>query len=160
VAHLQVGVLAQAKRALVLTQPGQATLGAIQEIVRMLEADPSTDWSRVDLAALREHLIDLDEVVLRAVAEEKPVEGGLSVEISGRDRTLAAIQRIVLPEAQELNRSLGWEADAESLADRVVLTVTATDPKQVARIRGLGFIGLLATGTHNGVHHLAMARAR
>jgi hypothetical protein len=28
----------------------------------------------------------------------------------------------------------------------------------VARIRGLGFIGLLVQGGHHGPHHLAMAR--
>jgi hypothetical protein len=151
---------AKAKSALVPTQPGQAAFGAIQEVVRMLEADPETDWSRVNLTALRQHLADMDEVVLRAIVKEEPVDGGLRVEVSGSDRTLEAIQRIVPAEAQGLNRSLGWEADTESLADRVVLTVTTTDPKQVARIRGLGFIGLLATGTHDGVHHLAMARAR
>ena len=46
--------------------PGQDPFGAIQEIVRILEADPSTDWSKVNIAALREHLIDMNEVTLRA----------------------------------------------------------------------------------------------
>ena len=35
------------------TMPGQDTFGAIQEIVRILEADPKTDWSKVNLEALR-----------------------------------------------------------------------------------------------------------
>src|SRR4051812_7008429 len=51
---------------------GQDAFGAIQEIVLMLEADPKTDWSKVDLEALRQHLIDMNEVVLRAVATPKP----------------------------------------------------------------------------------------
>src|SRR5579884_926245 len=38
--------------------PGQGAFGAIQEIVRSLDADPNTDWSKVDLEALRQHLID------------------------------------------------------------------------------------------------------
>jgi hypothetical protein len=38
--------------------PGQDAFGAVQEIVRMLEADPETDWSKVDLEVLRQHLID------------------------------------------------------------------------------------------------------
>jgi hypothetical protein len=33
------------------TMPGQEAFGAIQEIVRILDADPKTDWSRVDLEA-------------------------------------------------------------------------------------------------------------
>ena len=31
------------------TMPGQDAFGAIQEIVRILEADPKTDWSKVIL---------------------------------------------------------------------------------------------------------------
>ena len=30
------------------TMPGQDAFGAIQEIVRILEADPKTDWSKVN----------------------------------------------------------------------------------------------------------------
>lgn len=37
--------------------PGQDAFGALQEIVGILEADPATDWSKVDLDGLREHLI-------------------------------------------------------------------------------------------------------
>jgi len=48
------------------TQPGQAAFGAMQEIVALLQADPTTDWSKVDIDALRQHLIDMDEVTIRA----------------------------------------------------------------------------------------------
>src|SRR5437016_4569299 len=50
------------------TRPGQEAFGAILEVVQILEADPTTDWSRVNIAALREHLIDMSEVTLRAMA--------------------------------------------------------------------------------------------
>ena len=35
------------------TLPGQDAFGTIQEIVQILEADPNTDWSKVNIAALR-----------------------------------------------------------------------------------------------------------
>ena len=41
------------------------------------------------------------------------------------------------------------------------MTVVAKNPddvRTVARIRGLGFIGLLVQGAHHQPHHLAMAR--
>jgi hypothetical protein len=66
----------KARKAMLPTQPGQAALAAAQEIVRMLEADPGTDWSKVNLTAVRQHLIDMDEVTLRAVVAEQPVEVG------------------------------------------------------------------------------------
>ena len=39
-------------------EPGQGAFAAMQEIVAILEADPTTDWSKVDLPALRQHLAD------------------------------------------------------------------------------------------------------
>jgi hypothetical protein len=135
--------------------PGQDAFGAIQEIVRILEADPWTDWSRVNLTALRAHLIDMNLVTLDAAADSRPVDNGLAV--TGSGRTLAAIRRMVTAQATELNRLPGWTAAAESLPDGVLLTVTSTDPKEAAHIRGLGFIGLLASGSHHQRHHLAIA---
>jgi len=62
--------------ALTPTMPGQDAFGAIQEVVRILDADPKTDWSKVDLEALRQHLIDMNEVTLNADADAKTVDGG------------------------------------------------------------------------------------
>jgi hypothetical protein len=140
------------------TLPGQDAFGAIQEIVLMLEADPGTDWSKVNLEALRQHLIDMNEVTLGADAEAQPVPDGLQISVRGSARTLEAIRRMVPSQAAELGRVEGWAAKAEVLTDGVLLTVTSADPKQVAHIRGLGFIGLMTTGGHHQLHHWAMAK--
>ena len=52
----------------------------------------------------------------------------------------------------------GWSAKTEPLPDGVVLTVTSSDPQQVQHIRGLGFIGVMVSGSHHQAHHLAMAK--
>ena len=137
---------------------GQDAFGAIQEIVRMLESDPKTDWSKIDLEALRQHLIDMNEVALRAEAASKPIDGGLEIAVTGSGRTLAAIQRMIPAHASEIDGRNGWSAKSGMLADGVRLTVTSNDPKEVPRIRGLGFIGILVRGSHHQPHHLAMAR--
>ena len=141
-----------------LAMPGQDAFGAIHEIVRKLEADPNTDWSKVDLDALRQHLIDMNEVALRADAEAKPIDGGLAIAVTGSGRTLAAIQRMVPAHAREINGFNGWIAKATALPNGVLLTVISNDPKAVPRIRGLGFIGILVSGSHHQAHHLAMAK--
>jgi hypothetical protein len=64
-------------------------------VARKLEADPKTDWSKVDLEALRRHLIDMDEVTLRASATTKQIDGGLAVTVTGTGRTLAAIHHMI-----------------------------------------------------------------
>ena len=141
--------------------PGQDAFGAIAEIVSLLEADPATDWSRVDLERLRQHLIDMNEVVLRAAVRPAQVPGGLAMDVTGAGRTRAAIGAMVIPHAAELDKMPQWTAKAEPIAAGVRLTVVARDAGDaptIARIRGLGFAGLLAQGGHHGPHHLAMAK--
>ena len=55
--------------------------GLLQDrfIPRLLEADPATDWSKVNIGALREHLIDMNEVTLHAAAHEKPLDNGVEI---------------------------------------------------------------------------------
>lgn len=140
------------------TLPGQDAFGAIQEIVRILEADPRTDWSRVNLEALRQHLIDMNEVTLKADAAPKQIDGGLEIAVTGSGRTLVAIQRMVPAWVEMANGHDGWGAKTAAIPNGELLTVTATDQKEVQHIRGLGFIGLLASGVWHQPHHLAIAR--
>jgi len=140
------------------TSPGQDAFGAIQEIVGILDADPKTDWSKVDLEALRQHLIDMNEVTLHAEAAPKQIDGGLEIAVTGSGRTLVAIHRMIPAYAQMANGHNGWSAKATELPNGELLTVTAIDPKEVQHIRGLRFIGLLASGAWHQPHHLAMAK--
>src|SRR5215472_5866339 len=140
------------------TLPGQDAFGAIQEIVKIRDADPKTDWSKVDLEALRQHLIDMNEVTLKAEAAPKQIEGGLEIMVTGSGRTLVAIQRMIPAWVQMANGHNGWSAKVSELTDGELLTVTATDSKEVQHIRGLGFIGMLASGSWHQPHHLAMAK--
>ncbi|HEV7266593.1 MAG TPA: hypothetical protein VGN83_16960 [Falsiroseomonas sp.] len=146
------------RAAAVPTLPGQDAFGAVQEIVGILEADPTTDWSKVNLAALREHLIDMNEVTLNATAAEQPVANGVAVTVTGSGRTLEAIRRMIPAHARELDRFPGWTTRTEAVAEGVRLVVTSTNVADVARLRGLGFIGLMVSGSHHQPHHLAMAR--
>ncbi len=142
-------------------QSGQGAFGAMAEVVGTLEADPATDWSRVNMEALRQHLIDMDEVVLRAAVKATQVPGGLSMDVTGIGRTAQSIRAMLVPHSAELDRMPAWSAKAEPIPDGVRLIVIARDPadaKMVARIRGLGFAGLLVQGGHHGPHHLAMAK--
>ena len=67
-----------------------------------------TDWSKVDVDALRQHLIDMDEVTMRATAQKEPIENGLRIKVIGTDRTLEAIQRMVPEHARNIDGMNGW----------------------------------------------------
>jgi hypothetical protein len=143
------------------TSPGQAAFGAIRDVVRILEADPATDWSKVNLEALRQHLIDMDEVTMRSEVVQQPIAGGLQMDITGAGRTASAIRRMLASHAAMLDGSAPYHTSASEIPNGMRLTVTSKNPadaKSVARIRGLGFAGLLTEGDHHAQHHIALAR--
>jgi len=142
--------------AIVPTMPGQEAFGTIQEIVRLLEADPATDWSKVNIAALREHLIDMDEVTMRAGAREQALDNGIEITVTGQGRTLAAIKRMVPAHAHEL-AALGWDARTNEVPNGVKLVITTSDSHEAAKLKALGFMGIMVQGAHHQAHHLMMA---
>jgi hypothetical protein len=139
------------------TMPGQDAFGTIQEVVQILEADPKTDWSKVNIAALREHLIDMNELTLHATAAERVLDNGIEIAVTGQGRTLDAIKRMVPAHAGEL-ANIGWNAKTEDLPNGVNLIVTTNDPKQVTKLKALGFMGIMVQGAHHQPHHLMMAK--
>jgi hypothetical protein len=139
------------------TMPGQDAFGAIQEVVQMLEADPSTDWSKVNITVLREHLIDMNEVTLHAVTTERALDNGIEFAVTGEGRTLDAIKRMVPAHVREL-QEIGWSAKTEELPKGVKLTVTASQTQPLSKLKALGFVGVMVQGGHHQPHHLLMAK--
>lgn len=140
-------------------QPGQAAFATLSEIVRLLEADSTTDWSRVNVERLRQHLIDMDEVVMRSSVAQRPTAGGIEADVTGTGRTAGAIRRMLTAHAAELDAMPDLVARTAPLANGIRLTVTSANPgdgKAVARIRALGPIGLLTLGDHHAMHHMMM----
>ena len=139
------------------TMPGQDAFGTIQEVVQILEADPTTDWSKVNIGALREHLIDMNEVTLHAVARERALDNGIEIAVTGEGRTLEAIKRMVPAHVGELVK-IGWNAKTEDLPNGVKLSVMTNNAQQVIKLKALGFIGIMVLGGHHQPHHLMMAK--
>ena len=141
--------------------PGQAAYGTISEVVRLLKADTSTDWSRVNVEALRQHLIDMDEVTMHATVTQRNIVGGAEMIVTGTGRTALAIGRMAMNHARMLDQGNEYRAVAEQIPSGARITITSrnvTDSRTVARIRGLGFAGLMTEGDHHPAHHMARAR--
>jgi hypothetical protein len=139
------------------TMPGQDAFGAIQEIVQMLQSDPQTDWSKVNIEALRQHLIDMNEVTLHAAAAQRTLDNGIEITVTGDGRTLDAIKRMVPAHVAEL-REIGWNAKSDELPNGVKLTVMASDAQPLVKLKALGFMGIMVQGSHHQPHHLMMAK--
>lgn len=138
-------------------EAGQSAFAAIQEIVAILEADPATDWSKVDIEALRQHLIDMSNVTLGAKVESEAIEGGVRFKATGAGPVGDSIRRMASAHAATMSGVGGWTFEAEPLADGAVLTVRVTDPSDVAKARALGFLGVMTRGMHHQQHHLMIA---
>ena len=144
---------------------GQDALGAIQETVGLLLADPTTDWSEVSVARLRRHLADLDRIVEEAEVEERAVDGGVRVFVRAPDgdttgRALASARRAVPEHAALVRGFRGWRVEIAEGDDTLELTLTSDDPAEVEIVRALGFFGFLATGVNRPQYHLALAQGR
>lgn len=141
-------------------EAGQSAFAAIGEVVRLLEADTTTDWSRVSIERLRTHLIDMDEVTLRAEVVQSPVPGGARFVATGTGRTRDAIRRMTEAHALQFGEADGLRVTVEEHPERAVVTVVARhagDDATAQKIRALGLVGFLALGGHHGPHHLAIA---
>ncbi len=149
---------AQASEPVLPTETGQSAFAAIAEIVALLSADPDTDWSKVDINALRAHLRDMDLVTLRSAAQTTPLDDGARFEIRGEGAVGDAVRRMTLAHAPFLEAEGPWNVEAKPTATGAVLTVRTGEPAVVAKIQGLGFYGLMALGAHHQPHHWAMAR--
>jgi len=139
---------------------GQAAFAAIQEIVTMLDADPGTDWSKVNIEALREHLVDMDNVTLHAHATSEGIEGGVRFLVTGDGPVVGSIRRMVFAHARTMNGVGGWTYAAAEIPNGAALTVKVSDPRDIVQVKALGFIGVMAKGSHHQMHHLMIATGR
>ena len=136
---------------------GQAAFNAIAEIVSILEADPETDWSKVNISILRNHLVDMNALTLSATVDTFPEAQGVRFLAKGTGTTLRALANMVPAHARELDKMAQWSATGRSVSGGAELVVIPRDDAAGLKIRALGFFGLMATGAHHQRHHLAMA---
>ncbi len=123
----------------------------------ILEADPKTDWSKVNIDALRQHLIDMNNVTLAADVKSEPIEGGIRFTVTGAGAVRDSIRRMVTAHAATMNRVGGWRFEADEAENGEILTVH-TPAEDVGKLRGLGFLGVMTLGMHHQEHHLMIAR--
>jgi hypothetical protein len=141
-----------------LTLPGNDAFGAIQEAIQKLDADPTTDWSIVNVEALRQHLVDMHNFTINVeVLSQEPLDNGMRATVrpttKGSD---ASLRRVFAAHPRQLKQETGWDMRVVNKGDRFIVTVTTDHPTEVSRIRGLGYIGVMAVGSHHQAHHWAM----
>ena len=152
-----VAVLAHAQTRQMPSQSGQSAFAAIQEIVGIMEADPATDWSKANVEGLRHHLIDMDNVTLRAQVMSEPTPDGMTFIVSGEGPVQDSIRRMIKAHAATMNGVGDWAFAGTMTESGAILTVVAP-AADAKRLAGLGFIGVMAEGMHHQNHHLMIAQ--
>ncbi|MEP7384737.1 MAG: hypothetical protein ABI910_23910, partial [Gemmatimonadota bacterium] len=86
--------------------------------------------------------------------------GGVVFVVSGTGRVRDAIRRMSMNHGTTITPTDGFSWTAVRTAEGAQVTVRATDPgdaRSVARLRALGFLGILSLGDHHRIHHLGIA---
>jgi hypothetical protein len=138
-------------------ETGQSAFAAIQEIVALLEANPRTDWSKVNIESLRQHLIDMNNVTMDAVVVTSQTGDGLQFSVSGEGAVAASIRRMIMGHVKTMNGVDGWKFTAEPFEKGAVMSVTPPGQISMSKLRALGFIGIMTRGMHHQQHHWMLA---
>ena len=140
-----------------ISETGQSQFAAIAEIVTVLRNDPDTDWSQVDIDALRTHLVDMDNLTTRAIVD-KAVDGlSVTSTVTGDPSVALSIQRMVLAHSPILQDVTGWSVNAKIQGDGATMSVEVASADEVEEVAALGFFGWMTIGAHHQQHHLMIA---
>ena len=142
------------------TEGGQSAFAAIAESVALLEADPKSDWSKADIEALRQHLIDMNNVTLLANVKEISQGNAVEFQVTATGLVTDSIRQMVMAHAMNMNGVNGWAYAAKEIVGGASLIVTPPDSKSKAKLKALGFIGIMASGMHHQQHHWLIATGK
>lgn len=149
-----------AHRSSSVTETGQSQFAAMAEIVALLRDNPDTDWAQIDVGALRDHLVDMDNVTTKAISHQTVSELSVTFNVTGDATTAVSIQRMVLSHSPMLQQATGWSVEAEERADGATMTIQVASKDEMNQVKGLGYFGLMTVGAHHQQHHLMIAMGR
>ncbi|RTZ62716.1 MAG: hypothetical protein DSZ29_07705 [Aquificaceae bacterium] len=143
----------------ILKEAGNDVFGTIQEAIKQLDANPNTNWAKVDLEALRQHLIDMKNFTVDvAILSQKNTPKGTNIVIKATtDAAKKSLARAMAAHPAMLKAETGWTMKAKAEEDKFILDISTEKPAEVARLRALGYIGVMALGNHHQIHHWMMA---
>ena len=107
-----------------------------------MSSDPKTDWSKVNIDGLREHLVDMDELVLRARSTTTVFDSKSYSPCLDRGRTLQAIQAMIPAHGGVLSQTTNWEVKSELTENGAIMSISTDNHAALKVIKALDFSGL------------------
>ena len=141
-----------------LVESGTDPFAVIQEAITALEANPNTNWEKVNIEALRSHLVEMQDMTLNIDVVQSQVNKGFKAIVTPTtDRAAKSLTKVLSAHPMQMKAETGWDMQVQNNDGVFTLTVTTDNAKDVAKIRGLGYIGVMAYGNHHQPHHWAIA---
>ncbi|BCG63448.1 MAG: hypothetical protein methR_P1158 [Methyloprofundus sp.] len=95
------------------------------------------------------------------VVSQQPIEHGVKIRVKPVTvRAKQALDKVLSAHPMMLKMETGWDMQSSKTVGEYEIIVTTTKPSEIDKIRGLGYIGLLAIGNHHQRHHWAMAKGQ
>jgi hypothetical protein len=92
------------------------------------------------------------------VTSQTPIKNGVkSIVKPTTKRAASALARVFAAHPYQLQKETGWIMKVTKDGDKYILETTSKNANDADKIRGLGYIGLMAFGMHHQVHHWMMA---
>ena len=145
-----------------LSEAGNDAFGTIQEVIRKLESNPNTDWSKVNIEALRAHLADMEDMTLNVeILSQTNILNGVKTIIKATTaRAYKALKRVFKAHPNQLKKETGWNMTIVEKNKDFIIKATTSNKNEINKIRGLGYIGLMAYGAHHQPHHWMIANGK
>jgi hypothetical protein len=141
-----------------LTESGTDPFAVMQEAIAALEANPDTNWEKVNIEALRLHLVEMQDMTLDVDVTQTHIDNGFKAVVAPTSsRAVKSLTRVLSAHPAQMKAETGWDMQVSNNNGVFTLNVTTENAKDVAKIRGLGYIGVMAYGNHHQPHHWAMA---
>jgi hypothetical protein len=142
----------------ILTESGTDPFATLQEVITALEANPGTNWEKVNIEALRLHLVEMQDMTINVDVKQQYIDNGFQAVVTPTtNRAVKSLTRVLSGHPAQMKAETGWDMQVQNNDGVFTLTVTTDNAKDIAKIRGLGYIGVMAYGNHHQPHHWAMA---
>ena len=142
----------------VLTESGTDPFATLQEVITALEANTGTNWEKVNIEALRLHLVEMQDMTINVDVKHQYIDNGFQAVVTPTtNRAVKSLTRVLSGHPAQMKAETGWDMQVSNNDDIFTLTVVSKKAHEVAKIRGLGYIGVMSYGNHHQPHHWAMA---
>jgi hypothetical protein len=100
----------------------------------------------------------MQDMTINVDVKQQYIDNGFQAVVTPTtNRAVKSLTRVLSGHPAQMKAETGWDMQVSNNNDIFTLTVVSKKAHEVAKIRGLGYIGVMSYGNHHQPHHWAMA---